>query len=812
MKETDLNYVFFDSISVEELNRKIKENSQENLIEKNEIVFEQNNFDEAIDSLNTHFSLKDKINCQDSVELASDDLNIDNDKKVAMEDSLENLDSAKDEEDFLESDNKILNKSLDNEKIVDKKEKPQKQTFIGAKLITIISIIVIFSMGLITFLVSYFVTKDTRINAEMNNYTINSRTSSDCEYRINSLISNVMFFCDLLNFDEKTYEESLLEASQFFLRNENVISISLFNSKINFTNKSQLVKNNATESLVEQYIQTEKSCIQKLTDGQTKILNASPFFSKPLIAIFVKTQVSFKDEIVVILYSIESLSESFSTGKINESIFINDEGIVLIHPDNQKILDATDFSNNVFIKEILSKNIDGIQKNFVDSNGIEYFAVSKKITNANCRVVTQIKIDTILAAIRDTTRRNIALTIAILSMAVFVIWLFSKTLSRPLAKLTDVINEINSGNFNTLLFNKLDIKRRDEIGILNRSAKKERDILNSITSLTNKGVTNAIIQKNIDFEPHLKDITIFFSDIRGFTLISDGFNKVYGDKSAAEIISFLNDYMSRMVNCITITGGVVDKFEGDAIMASWGVLRDDNLDYEMLPDSNSQKRLLKKEHEKNIRQDALNSIKSTLAMRYALMEYNKAAFEFSRLHENDLDVKYKPQIRIGAGINSGRATVGFMGSKEKMEFTSIGDAVNLASRTESSNKPCGTDILITQNTLYLLRDYVRADFNNYHISDENKINEIIVEKIPATFEVKGKGKQSFYAVVNMPMFDIEEFFKTTDPDFVIDEDCAKAVGKNGPMSLSEVRDLLDIPTPDFEVVDLDEEENKVNIV
>lgn len=64
----------------------------------------------------------------------------------------------------------------------------------------------------------------------------------------------------------------------------------------------------------------------------------------------------------------------------------------------------------------------------------------------------------------------------------------------------------------------------------------------------------------------------------------------------------------------------------------------------------------------------------------------------------------------------------------------------------------------------------------------------------------------------MPMFDIEEFFKTTDPDFVIDEDCAKAVGKNGPMSLSEVRDLLDIPTPDFEVVDLDEEENKVNIV
>ena len=145
-----------------------------------------------------------------------------------------------------------------------------------------------------------------------------------------------------------------------------------------------------------------------------------------------------------------------------------------------------------------------------------------------------------------------------------------------------------------------------------------------------------------------------------------------------------------------------------------------------------------------------------------------------------------------------------------MEFTSIGDAVNLASRTESSNKPCGTDILLTEDTYNLIKmDYIRCPENNFTISEENSALEIIVEQIPVTFEVKGKGKQHFYGVVNMPQFNITEFFRTNEPDFVLDEDCECAVGPKGPKSLSDVRKLLGIATPDFEKVNLDEEENKV---
>ena len=86
-----------------------------------------------------------------------------------------------------------------------------------------------------------------------------------------------------------------------------------------------------------------------------------------------------------------------------------------------------------------------------------------------------------------------------------------------------------------------------------------------------------------------------------------------------------------------------------------------------------------------------------------------------------------------------------------------------------------------------------------------------VEMIPVEFEVKGKGAQHFYGVVNMPNFDIEEFFRKGDPDFKADPDCIKAVGKQGPKTLNEVRLMLGIDIPEFDKVNLNEEENKIQV-
>jgi adenylate cyclase len=130
-------------------------------------------------------------------------------------------------------------------------------------------------------------------------------------------------------------------------------------------------------------------------------------------------------------------------------------------------------------------------------------------------------------------------------------------------------------------------------------------------------------------------------------------------------------------------------------------------------------------------------------------------FEMNR-NRSESDPR-NPLIRIGCGINSGVVTAGQIGSDRRMEYTVIGDPVNLASRTESLNKPLGTDILITESTFSLIGKY------------------LITEEMPPA-RVKGKEKPvKIYAVINFRQ-------KPGEPP-------------RGPQTLVEVRKLLWIPAP-----------------
>lgn len=680
---------------------------------------------------------------------------------------------------------------------------------IGAKLIGIISAIVCFSLASITILVSYYISSDTRVNAEENNLTINSRTASDTENRFKSVITSVAMLYDTFSIDDEK-EEMQNKAARFFERNSDILAMKFVYGDYTFVNNTYFLSRELDFQLPDLYADQESEAVEAAKNGEVSILNATPFFENQIVAIFTSLVSDDNQDVVVILSSLEALSDSYSTGSTNLSFLVNGDGEIIVHPDLELMNSAADYNNHYLVKNLSNSTNKSEQITYRNDDNVEYIGAFTKLNIGGCAVITEVQTQIVLEAVNATTRRNIYLTIAILSIAIMIVWFFSKSLSTPLKNLTEVTNEINAGNFETPLLSQMKAKRRDEIGVLIRSTKAEQDILNTFTRLTNKGVTRAIVTKKIDFQPHLKDITIFFSDIRGFTAISDGFNKRFGEKSAGEIIGFLNDYMGRMVNCITISGGNVDKFEGDAIMACWGVLRDDSLDFEKWPDSDPRKAKFRAVHEKHVKQDAVSAIMATTAMRYALMEYNKKAEAFTKAHEGEPFAKYKPHIRIGSGLNSGRATVGFMGSYDKMEFTSIGDAVNLASRTESSNKPCGTDMLITEDTYNLLKkDFIRCPENNFTIKPQNLKYEVVVEVIPVTFEVKGKGKQHFYGVVNMPQFDIEAFFKKGDPKFKLDPDCEKSIGPKGPKTLAEVRALLGIPTPDFGEVNLDAEESKI---
>lgn len=162
-----------------------------------------------------------------------------------------------------------------------------------------------------------------------------------------------------------------------------------------------------------------------------------------------------------------------------------------------------------------------------------------------------------------------------------------------------------------------------------------------------------------------KPVTIFFSDIRGFSHMSENMGE-------EELVTHLNEYFEKMVDCIDHHRGTHHKFVGDAIMAAWGDVLSDKVE-----------------------NDAVNAVHSALEMREAMVGLNKTWKEQKR-----------PELKIGMGLNHGMAVVGNIGAARRKEFTLIGDAVNLASRLEGITKKFKTDLIISES----VHDLVRGEF------------------------------------------------------------------------------------------------------
>jgi adenylate cyclase len=159
------------------------------------------------------------------------------------------------------------------------------------------------------------------------------------------------------------------------------------------------------------------------------------------------------------------------------------------------------------------------------------------------------------------------------------------------------------------------------------------------------------------------DLTVLFSDVRGFTTISEGLQP-------DQLANLMNLYLGAMTEVIRKRRGTLDKYIGDAIMAFWGAPVED-------PDH------------------AKHAIVAGLEMQAALHDLNK-----------DLQAKGWPEIKIGVGVNTGPMTVGDMGSPVRKAYTVMGDAVNLGSRLEGITKQYGVGIIVGETT----RDLVKKDF------------------------------------------------------------------------------------------------------
>ncbi len=286
----------------------------------------------------------------------------------------------------------------------------------------------------------------------------------------------------------------------------------------------------------------------------------------------------------------------------------------------------------------------------------------RSIRMGNARVIRLVLGKSLTTAMAPFYRLRLLLfAIAFIGLTVTIVGvsLVARKVSVPLRALAEKTKLIVEGTYDQPII----VSQEDEIGDLasayNHMAKGLAD-RDKVRDLLGKVVSGAIAEEllksgEVQLGGEEKEVTILFSDIRNFTTLCEG-------RAPSQILEMLNDYLTRMNQVIESHGGVVDKFIGDAIMALFGA---------PVPHADAVDRALR----------------AALQMKDELERINA-----------ELARKGLPQVAIGIGINTDIVVAGNMGSKNRLNYTVIGDGVNLASRLESETKALKRNIVVSEST------------------------------------------------------------------------------------------------------------------
>ena len=183
--------------------------------------------------------------------------------------------------------------------------------------------------------------------------------------------------------------------------------------------------------------------------------------------------------------------------------------------------------------------------------------------------------------------------------------------------------------------------------------------------------------EEINLDGEIKHMTVLFSDVRNFTTISESMEP-------KELTELINGFLTPITEVIHHQRGTIDKYMGDAVMAFWGAPLDDP-------------------------QHALHALNAAMQM-------------IERMHalREEFAARGWPEIKIGVGVNTGDMNVGNKGSEFRVDYTVLGDAVNLGSRLEGLTKTYGVDIIVGENTRYEVPEYEYRELDRVRVKGKDK--------------------------------------------------------------------------------------------
>jgi len=364
------------------------------------------------------------------------------------------------------------------------------------------------------------------------------------------------------------------------------------------------------------------------------------------------------------------MSTDISFLKGGQSILVNKEAVVLLHPDPTKIgfdIGITGEEMDIQISKDI-KNPELQHNQYVGQRmGKSWYLGYHQTKNAPLAVVLSVPAKTVLEPLGRLSLQILALNFLMIVGLFILLHIVSRRISKPIIDLKDTaIHVTSTGSYS----DPIQVITADEVGQLTSAFNEMMEGLRQrdfIRDTFGRYVTKEVVEELLDTSEGLKlggevrEVTIMFSDLRGFTPLCE-------QLSPDTLIAVLNSYLSRMSTIISEYKGTINEFIGDAILTFFGA---------------------PVEHGDS----PARAVACALAMQLSMAEVN-------RENQN----KGLPPLSMGIGVNTGEVIVGNIGSEERAKYGVVGHHINLASRTEGMT--VGGQILITPSTYEQVKEVV----------------------------------------------------------------------------------------------------------
>lgn len=372
---------------------------------------------------------------------------------------------------------------------------------------------------------------------------------------------------------------------------------------------------------------------------------------------------------------ISNFLQDSKIGKNGESFIFSPKGEIIVHSKlKDTVVAQGEKARTMLVNDLKSKpaqmayalnNSSKRNKLFFAYEGIDYIAYFYPISKTfdkNWAVAFVVPVDVFIGSAKDANIRIVFMAIVILLFSALLVFVQARRIAKPIV---DLANEaIRIRNFQ-LESNLNIVSPIREIQLLNEAMLSMRQSMRTFAKFIPKVLVSKLMKtgQELTIGGKNKRATLLFTDVANFTSLSENFPP---DK----LVIHLSEYFEEITQIIMQQNGIIDKYIGDAVMAFWGAPTADKM-------------------------QAFHACKAALLFK-------------KRLH--DLNRKWhfegKPELPTRIGIHTGEVIVGNVGSSDRMNYTALGDAVNLASRLEGVNKFYGTEIIISQEVLNEVNDKV----------------------------------------------------------------------------------------------------------